>query len=38
MQSGASLVVRCIQGGRRAARGVDEYLMGTSDLMLAPSI
>ncbi len=32
MQSGASLVVRAIAGGRRAARGVDLYLMGETDL------
>jgi glutamate synthase (NADPH/NADH) small chain len=38
MQSGASLVVRCIQGGRMAARGVDEYLMGSSDLCVQPPI
>jgi glutamate synthase (NADPH/NADH) small chain len=38
MQSGASLVVRCIQGGRLTARCVDEYLMGTSDLIALPSI
>jgi glutamate synthase (NADPH/NADH) small chain len=38
MQSGASLVVRCIQAGRLAARGVDEYLMGTSNLTVAPTI
>ncbi|MDR1964184.1 MAG: glutamate synthase subunit beta [Planctomycetaceae bacterium] len=38
MQSGASLVVRCIQGGRLAARSVDEYLMGTSDLLVVPPI
>jgi glutamate synthase (NADPH/NADH) small chain len=38
MQSGASLVVRCIQSGRLTARAVDEYLMGSSDLTVAPSI
>jgi glutamate synthase (NADPH/NADH) small chain len=38
MQSGASLVVRCIQSGRLAARAVDEYLMGSSDLTAAPSL
>jgi glutamate synthase (NADPH/NADH) small chain len=38
MQSGASLVVRCIQGGRIAARGVDEYLTGSSDLPVVPPL
>jgi glutamate synthase (NADPH/NADH) small chain len=38
MQSGASLVVRCIQSGRLTARAVDEYLMGSSDLTVIPSI
>jgi glutamate synthase (NADPH/NADH) small chain len=38
MQSGASLVVRCIQGGRLAARAVDEFLMGSSDLPVVPSV
>ncbi|MDR0871810.1 MAG: glutamate synthase subunit beta [Planctomycetaceae bacterium] len=32
MQSGASLVVRCIAGGRQAAYNVDKYLTGSSNL------
>jgi len=32
MQRGQSLIVWAIAEGRSAARGVDEYLMGTSDL------
>ncbi len=32
MQRGQSLVVWAIAGGRAAARGVDEWLMGTSEL------
>jgi len=32
MRRGQSLVVWAISEGRQAARGVDEYLMGTSDL------
>jgi glutamate synthase (NADPH/NADH) small chain len=38
MQTGASLVVRCIQSGRVAAYGVDKYLSGSSDLIVNPSI
>ncbi|GHT21501.1 dihydropyrimidine dehydrogenase subunit A [Planctomycetales bacterium] len=38
MQTGASLVVRCIQSGRLTAHGVDKYLMGSSDLTVNPSI
>ena len=32
MRRGQSLVVWAIREGRQAARAVDEYLMGTSDL------
>jgi glutamate synthase (NADPH) small chain len=32
MQRGQSLVVWAISDGRKAARGIDEYLMGNSDL------
>jgi glutamate synthase (NADPH/NADH) small chain len=32
MRRGQSLVVWAISEGRQAARGVDEYLMGRSDL------
>ncbi len=32
MRTGQSLVVRCINEGREAARAVDEYLMGTTHL------
>jgi glutamate synthase (NADPH/NADH) small chain len=32
MQHGQSLIVWAISEGRSAARGVDEYLMGSSDL------
>ena len=32
MQRGQSLIVWAIAEGRSAARGVDTYLMGTSDL------
>jgi glutamate synthase (NADPH/NADH) small chain len=32
MQRGQSLIVWAIAEGRSAARGVDQYLMGTSDL------
>jgi glutamate synthase (NADPH/NADH) small chain len=38
MQSGASLVVRCIQSGRLVAYNTDKYLMGNSDLVVNPSI
>jgi NAD(P)H-dependent glutamate synthase small subunit len=38
MQSGASLVVRCIQSGRVAAYNVDKYLMGHSHLTVNPPI
>ena len=34
MQRGQSLVVWAIAEGRRAARGIDEYLMGRSELVL----
>jgi len=32
MQHGQGLIVWAISEGRSAARGVDEYLMGSSDL------
>jgi glutamate synthase (NADPH/NADH) small chain len=32
MQHGQSLIVWAIAEGRSAARGIDQYLMGTSDL------
>jgi glutamate synthase (NADPH/NADH) small chain len=32
MQRGQSLIVWAIADGRSAARGVDKYLMGSSDL------
>ena len=32
MRRGQSLVVWAIQEGRRAARGIDAFLMGRSDL------
>jgi glutamate synthase (NADPH/NADH) small chain len=32
MQRGQSLIVWAIAEGRSCARGVDQYLMGTSDL------
>jgi glutamate synthase (NADPH/NADH) small chain len=32
MQRGQSLIVWAIAEGRSAARGIDEYLMGRSDL------
>ncbi|MDR3183351.1 MAG: glutamate synthase subunit beta [Planctomycetaceae bacterium] len=38
MQTGASLVVRCIQSGRVTAYNVDKYLMGSSGLIVNPSI
>ena len=33
MRRGQSLVVWAITEGRQAARGVDKYLMGSSDLL-----
>jgi glutamate synthase (NADPH/NADH) small chain len=38
MQSGASLVVRCIQGGRLAAYNADKFLTGYSDLLAVPPL
>lgn len=38
MQSGASLVVGALAGGRRLARGVDLYLMGESSLPAMPPL
>ncbi len=35
MQRGQSLVVWAISDGRKAARGIDEFLMGSSDLQTA---
>ena len=38
MQSGASLVVRAIESGRRMAHHVDKYLMGRTSLPLMPPV
>jgi glutamate synthase (NADPH/NADH) small chain len=37
MRRGQSLVVWAIWEGREAARGVDAYLMGHSDLLASPN-
>ncbi|MDR1958569.1 MAG: glutamate synthase subunit beta [Planctomycetaceae bacterium] len=38
MQTGASLVVRCIDGGRRMAARVDKYLMNAASLPIMPQM